>query len=141
MLCPNCSTAIYEGEKFCPNCGTAIPVEEQPVDFIPIDTLYTQPIEQSYQGTVQKEFTEEDLPQQYRPLSPWTYFGLSILFSIPLVGFVFLIVFSFMNSNINRRNFARSYWCALIIVGTVAILFAIISLLFLKTTSFSTRYY
>jgi hypothetical protein len=46
-----------------------------------------------------------------------------------------------MKGNINRRNFARSYWCALIIVGTVAILFAIISLFFLKTTSFSTHYY
>lgn len=52
----------------------------------------------------------------YRPLSPWAYFGLQILFSIPIVGFIFLIVFSLSNGNINRRNFARSYWCVLVIV-------------------------
>ena len=27
-----------------------------------------------------------------RPLSPWEYFGLQILYSLPLIGFIFLIV-------------------------------------------------
>ena len=69
-----------------------------------------------------------NLPEQYRPLSPWAYFGLSILFSIPVVGFVFLIVFSFSSGNINRRNFARSYWCALILAVVVVIVAVIIML-------------
>ncbi len=60
-------------------------------------------------------FSEQSLPEQYRPLSPWAYFGLSILFSIPVLGFIFLIIFSISNGNINRRNFARSYWCVLVI--------------------------
>lgn len=51
----------------------------------------------------------------YRPLSPWAYFGYSILFNIPVIGFILLIVFSLDNSNINRRNYARSYWCWLVI--------------------------
>ena len=62
--------------------------------------------------------------EQLRPLSPWAYFGLQILFSIPIVGFIFLIVFSISSANINRRNFARSYWCVLIIV---LIIFAIVA--------------
>ncbi len=72
----------------------------------------------------QMQFTE-----QYRPLSPWAYFGLTILFSIPVVGFVFLLVFTFNNSNINRRNFARSYWCGALIVACIAILFIIFGLI------------
>lgn len=56
------------------------------------------------------------LPPKYRPLGAWAYFGYSILFSIPLVGFICLIVFSFSSSNINRRNFARSYFCVLLLV-------------------------
>ena len=55
-------------------------------------------------------FTPNQLPEQYRPLSMWEYFGYSLLFNIPVVGFVFLIVFSFSGSNINRRNYARSYF-------------------------------
>jgi len=59
---------------------------------------------------------------QYAPLSPWAYFGLTILFQIPIVGLVFLIVFSISNANINRRNFARSYWCIFAIIAVIAII-------------------
>ena len=67
------------------------------------------------------------LPDQYRPLSPWAYFGYSILFSIPVVGFIFLVIFSFSKKNINRRNYARSYFCIyllIIVLAVVAILIA-----------------
>ena len=64
-----------------------------------------------------------DIPPQYRPLSPWAYFGYMLLFSIPIIGFIMLIIFSFSDANINRRNFARSYFCvllfALIVTGIV----------------------
>lgn len=73
---------------------------------------------------------ENNLPEKYRPLSPWAYFGLTVLFSIPVIGFIFLIVFSISGANINRRNFARSFWCslvlALILIGLLA-LFGIIA--------------
>ena len=73
---------------------------------------------------------ENNLPEKYRPLSPWAYFGLTVLFSIPVIGFIFLIVFSISGANINRRNFARSFWCslvlALILIGLMA-LFGIIA--------------
>ena len=29
------------------------------------------------------EFEQQYLPEAYRPLSPWAYFGLSILYSVP----------------------------------------------------------
>ncbi len=53
------------------------------------------------------------------PLSPWAYFGLQILFSIPVIGFIFLIIYSISSANINRRNFARSYFCFIILVGII----------------------
>ena len=66
------------------------------------------------------------LPEQYRPLSPWAYFGLTILFSVPVVGFVFLIVFSFSRGNINRRNFARSYFCVYVIAAVILLVCALL---------------
>ena len=68
-----------------------------------------------------------ELPEQYRPLSPWAYFGLQLLFAIPVIGFIFLIVFSCKKSNINRRNFARSYWCALLIAVIVCTIVFIVA--------------
>ena len=62
---------------------------------------------------------------QLKPLSAWAYFGLSLLFSVPIVGLVFLIVFSCSSANINRRSFARSYWCGYILVAVVVLIFFI----------------
>ncbi|MBD9097622.1 MAG: ABC transporter permease [Ruminococcaceae bacterium] len=60
------------------------------------------------------------LPPKYRPLNAWEYFGYTLLFSIPIVGFICMIVFAFNDSNINRRSFARSYFCSLLIAAIFA---------------------
>jgi len=67
-----------------------------------------------------------DVPAKYKPLSAWAYFGYEILFAIPLVGFILLIVFSFNNDNLNRRSFARSYFCIYIVAIVIAVLVIVI---------------
>ena len=57
------------------------------------------------------------IPEKYRPISMWGYFGLEILFSIPVVGFIILIIFALGGTkNVNKKNFARSYFCFVIIL-------------------------
>lgn len=73
---------------------------------------------------------EQKYTEQYRPLSPWAYFGLNILFSIPVVGFVFLIVYSFSKGNINRRNYARSFWCTALLALCIAGLFILFAAIY-----------
>ena len=65
-----------------------------------------------------------NIPAEYRPISMWGYFGYQLLFSLPVVGFILLIICSF-SRNINKRNFARSYFCyAIICIVIFAILLA-----------------
>lgn len=71
------------------------------------------------------DYNESNLPAQYKPLSPWAYFGYTILFSIPLVGLILLIVFSFSGDNINRRNFARSYFCSLALALIIIVILSV----------------
>ena len=66
------------------------------------------------------------IPNEYRPLSAWAYFGYNILFAIPLVGFIMLIVFAFDSSNINRRNYARSFFCAYLVAIIVVLILALV---------------
>ena len=61
-----------------------------------------------------------NIPEEYRPISMWGYFGYEILFSIPIVGFICLIVFALGAKNVNKKNFARSYFCYTIIVCVIA---------------------
>lgn len=63
--------------------------------------------------------TSNNIPEEYRPIGMWGYLGYEILFSIPLIGFILLLVFSLGGTkNVNLRNFARSYFC-LFIIGLV----------------------
>lgn len=122
MNCPNCGKENIEG-AFCTSCGSQLPVAEQQA---PASApTYAAPPQPQPQPVQYPSFvTPEQLPPQYRPLSAWAYFGLQLLFAIPVVGFVFLIVFSFSSGNINRRSFARSYWCGLLItVIIIAVLY------------------
>ena len=65
-----------------------------------------------------------NIPAEYRQISMWGYFGYQLLFSIPVVGFIMLIICSF-SRNINKRNFARSYFCyAIICIVIFAVLLA-----------------
>lgn len=67
--------------------------------------------------------TPDNIPEEYRPISMWGYFGYQLLFSIPCVGFILLIVFSVGGTkNVNLRNFARSYFCYIIIMAIIVLL-------------------
>lgn len=92
MNCPCCGVPVQKGAAFCPSCGTNMNIS----------------------GSVPQRSAA--IPASYKPISPWGYIGYSLLFAIPIVGFICLIVYSFNGNNINRRNFARSYFCALLIV-------------------------
>ncbi|MBQ4444061.1 MAG: hypothetical protein II896_05375 [Clostridia bacterium] len=55
-------------------------------------------------------------PGDKSPISPWHYFGLSILYAVPIVGFIVLLINSLSRSNnVNVRNFSRSFFCGLIL--------------------------
>ena len=72
-----------------------------------------------------------NVPAEYTPISMWGYFGYSILFNIPVVGFVFILIFAIGSKKVNKKNFARSYFCglilALIICGITALIIGLTS--------------
>ena len=126
--CSNCGAQLEDYARVCSNCGA-----QADDSSVPSAPTY-QPPEYNQTSYGQTSYgqppvvinnigmTPDQLPPQYRPLSPWAYFGLNILFSVPVVGLVFLIVFAFNKSNINRRNFARSFFCLLLIVVVIGLI-------------------
>lgn len=76
------------------------------------------------------------LPPEYKPLSPWAYFGYNLLFVIPLIGLIFLFVFAFSDKNINRRNYARSFFCSFLLGIVLAVVLVVpLSILILNSGS------
>lgn len=144
MKCPNCGSESTG--KFCVYCGAPMPQEDSSQnayqasadnngqtyhqqDSWQQQTSYQQDWQangyqaNNHQQSPYSQGTPADLPSEYRPISMWGYFGYQILFSIPCIGFIFLLIFSFGGTqNVNVKNFARSYFCFLIIAIVLILL-------------------
>lgn len=66
-----------------------------------------------------------ELPPELRPLSAWAYFGYELLYAVPVVGWVFLICHAIGARNVNKRSFARSFFCVYIVVAVLALILAL----------------
>lgn len=142
MICKNCSAQIPDGSKFCTVCGHKIVVEpfvapkpQQPPQTeptqVPPQAPYTQIPPQVQQGHV-PPYNLNDAQQQTvskntaldAPLTVLDFFLMSLLSFVPIIGFIFLLIWAFSgNANINRKNYARAalIWI-LVSIGLVILL-------------------
>lgn len=133
MKCPMCSTENEAGAKFCGGCGYNLqlqqPTHTQPdqTQPVPPQPVQTQPVVQPvYTAPIQPVVNR--IPEEYTPIGAWMYFLWNIVFSIPLIGFIMLIVFSCGGTNnINLRNYARSHFCALLVAAILTILILVLT--------------
>jgi len=61
-----------------------------------------------------------------RLMSPWGYVGYGILYGIPVIGLILCIIHALDSSYLNRRNYARSFFCP-IIIAVIAILIVLVT--------------
>ena len=119
MRCSNCGGENESGVNFCQYCGAKL---EQESNFSQNDFDKGQAGQTGYDP-----LTESQLPEEYRPLTMWGYFGYQLLFCVPCVGFIFLLIIAFGGTrNVNLKNFARSYFCVWIIAVVLILLFSVI---------------
>ncbi len=52
---------------------------------------------------------EQLLPKAYRPISGWNYFLHALLYSVPVIGWIFMIAHAFADKSRHIRCFARAY--------------------------------
>lgn len=146
MICKQCGAEYPDGGRFCPACGApALPTQAQQTYDPNQAASYAksaptgapeQPYQQhnSYYYTAPPTYSapapDSDTffryHPEYRPLSPWAYFGYTLLYTIPIIGFIFLIIHSVSDDNLIRRNFARSYWCVLLVALIISAISGVI---------------
>ena len=142
MICKNCSAQIPDGSKFCTVCGHKIVVEpfvapkpQQPPQTeptqVPPQAPYTQIPPQVQQGHVppynlngtQQQTVSKNTALD-APLTVLDFFLMSLLSFVPIIGFIFLLIWAFSgNANINRKNYASAalIWI-LVSIGLVILL-------------------
>ena len=148
LYCPECganTTVPGSGSNAAnQNNGAQMNNGAQPNDGAAQNNGAPMGYEQRYQQGMQQQGMQQGMPQQngpqqyyggqvqqipaeYTPISMWGYFGYELLFSIPIVGFIFLCIYAFGGTaNKNLKNFARSYFCLFIIVLALVIILLVL---------------
>ncbi|MCL2539252.1 MAG: zinc ribbon domain-containing protein [Oscillospiraceae bacterium] len=130
-FCIKCGTSVPDDIKFCTSCGSpmgetgVLPVTEAPAQQIqaapPPFAYHTPPTQPQQpppyeiaapQGMNPAMASEQALKappkkSKYGVMGVGAYVVHSILFNIPLVGWLICIIIACAAKNLNRRNFAR----------------------------------
>jgi cytochrome bd-type quinol oxidase subunit 2 len=65
----------------------------------------------------QEKLAIKELPPKYRPMGAWGYMLYSILWMIPVIGWISWIVCGVASKNISRRSYARSWFLFIFIAA------------------------
>ncbi len=149
-FCTECGKEIASGVAFCTECGakvnadptpqTAEPVTavktEPKVEAKPENTVHTTPpqtyqVRQAYNPPVQTVYAPPVPNTTNKVVSTGAYFGLMLLFALPIIGFIACIIMAFAPRNKNIKHFARAMliWMiiAFVITGLLMALFSLLT--------------
>ena len=132
-FCINCGNEIADGIAFCTECGTPAPAEKSglpeekpseapPPPPTPQQTYQPQPQQIYQQPVYAPPAAVQDIKPKggrYGVVGTGAFFGLMLLFAIPVVGWIACIVMAFASKNKNIRHFARAMLIWLIIAAVL----------------------
>ncbi len=147
--CTSCGSEYADGTPFCSNCGAKL-IEDKPetsVEYTPVhnsEEIYpaadapipqpeppaqndpTPPAQQIPTTTPQPAPAPNKDPAT-KVVSTAAFWGLMLLFGLPIIGFIACIIMSFAPKNKNIRHMARAYliWVLIGIIVFGLIAFAI----------------
>ena len=137
MICSNCKNQIASSTSFCPHCGHRNLVKPAPIPKgCPV---CGKPTSSNYPYCVQCGCKLNQSKQTVKPvvkyvpvktnhsevISAWGYFGYSLLFSIPIAGFIIMIIMACTADNENLRNYAKSFIIRLVFVVIFVLVFVV----------------
>jgi hypothetical protein len=135
MFCPNCGKQIQDNAKFCESCGTvlndqfmaapppAYAAVPPPVGIPTMQQPFSAP---SVSSPAQAAYYQQPAyyaPDINEPMSIGSYIGTFLLMSIPVAGFILLLIWAFSSSvNRNKKNLARAiliFWLIGIVLSVI----------------------
>ncbi len=148
-FCTECGKEIAAGVAFCTECGTkapADPAHQTAETMTEVKTgpkvevsheapLHTPPApdyqaQQTYNQPAQTVCAPPAPDSATKAVGTGTYFGLMLLFALPIVGIISVIAMSFGAKNKNIKNFAKAnlIWAIIAFVLSIATIIGMIAI-------------
>lgn len=135
QYCMNCGARLYATRLITPNSSSSGKGGESAVPPSPAPQPSSQPQYTAYDPSLGLATPETGIhyspPPYYdarrEPLSVWGFMWTFLLGSIPLIGFVVLLVWAFSDSvNFNRRNYARAMLLLMLMALALAVIVGVL---------------
>lgn len=133
-ICSNCGKELSDNAVFCTECGTKLAIDPVAVSAEPEASPISEPQEAVQPVEEKKEVAQPqptpapppkatqpkvapakaqkaaDIPPvgKYAPTSVMAFFGMIVLFSIPIIGWITCFVLCFAAKKQSTKNFARA---------------------------------
>lgn len=136
IFCKHCGLLLPAHETVCPRCGTPAPRPSAP----PVRT----PLYESAAPQPPKEGPRYDSPaaESRSPMGLAGYFGSLILFAIPLVGLIFMLIWSISDRvRPERRRLAQAYLIRTVIFSALLLVAALVFSAIMSSVAYRMVYY
>ena len=115
-FCTECGKEIAQGVAFCTECGTKAPADPAPsvtetvteaaTTKAETPVVHTPTAQTGYQA--QQTYTQPAPDPTSKVVGTGAYFGLMLLFAIPIIGQIACLIMAFAPKNKNIKHFARA---------------------------------
>lgn len=136
IFCKHCGLLLPAHETVCPRCGTPAPRPSAP----PVRT----PLYESAAPQPPKEGPRYDSPaaEPRSPMGLAGYFSSLILFAIPLVGLIFMLIWSISDRvRPERRRLAQAYLIRTVIFSALLLVAALVFSAIMSSVAYRMVYY
>ena len=127
-FCTYCGAPLEQDAVSCKECGVKVLGAEDNVQPAAPAPVQTPPQPEPAPAPKKAAAPAQTIPTgKYAVASTSSFFWFSLLFSLPVIGFICSIIFSFASKNLNTKHFARSVMIWHIVAVVAAILMFVVA--------------
>lgn len=140
IFCKHCGLLLPAGHHTCPRCGAPAPLPSALPAQPPL--YWEQPREQAApQPPEGPRYRVADAPKR-GPMGLAGYFGSLCLFAIPVVGLIFMLIWSISERvRPERRRLAQAYLIRSVIISAIVLVVAVLFSAYMSSITYQMFYY
>ena len=132
-FCVNCGNEIANGMAFCSGCSAKVETTENTVTKVETNVAQVTTVKEAKEQNVLSppsktssiESSNIEPTGKYGVVSTGYFFGMMLLYAIPVLGWLICLITAFASKNENKKHFARAIliWLILGAILSVSLFF------------------